>query len=116
MTQCTAFSGGKRCERCEHPEVIPHTWEYTQRNCTYEQTCAEYTQHTKSNNRAHVAHCRGMAIDPWRVDEAYIQRMKRYSFLSSFTLRYDAEEAEVQELAKEFAWTGWELLPRESLT
>lgn len=43
-----------------------------------------------------------------------LDRCNRYSFLSGFVLRTDEEEAEVQELHKEFGeHTGWHVEPRD---
>ena len=50
----------------------------------------------------------------YSADPVEEREMRRYAFLSAFTLRTDAEEAEAQTLCKKYAErTGWPLLPRE---
>lgn len=70
---------------------------------------------TGSSRSVHVAWCRCQGLDPEAIPEDTSQRMRRYAFLSGFVARDDAEEAEAQALALEFAEvTGWPLLERET--
>lgn len=60
----------------------------------------------------YAALCRLHQVDPLTYGKEKMERLERYSFLTSFTLRTDAEEAEVHELAKDFVDCEWPISPR----
>jgi hypothetical protein len=65
-------------------------------------------------NRWHQAYCRVAGLDPAEWPEDRCLRLSRYSFLSAFSLRDDAEEAEVWQLHAEFSpIIEWPVVPRE---
>lgn len=64
------------------------------------------------NDIVYAALCRQNQVDPLTYGREKMERLQRYSFLTSFTFRTDAEEAEVHDLAKEFSDCEWPISPR----